>query len=190
MSIVSTGTSYQLTLTSGIWDGINDANVTGNGSGTLTVTSTGIGAFTTAISITDTGSTGGDSVTFNNCGTNSYANSFTVNLSSTAAGAITFNGTSTFSGSSVLSASTTLNIVASSGARISTTAGNLTLSANQQATPTGGNFVGINVNDATIQSATGSVLLEGTGGNNSAVHSTAWRFKQAARCRPPAAAAQ
>src|SRR5262249_11061650 len=51
-------------------------------------------------------------------------------------------------------------------ATVQTSSGNLTLSANQQATPTSGNFVGINVNGATVQSGTGNVLLQGTGGNS------------------------
>jgi Domain of unknown function DUF11/Domain of unknown function (DUF4214) len=50
-------------------------------------------------------------------------------------------------------------------ASITTSAGAITLSANQQATPTSGTFVGIEINHATITSATGAILLQGKGGD-------------------------
>jgi hypothetical protein len=54
VTIVATGTpSYTLTLNSDTWSGTNDANVTGNGTATLTVTAAGIAAFTSKIGITD-----------------------------------------------------------------------------------------------------------------------------------------
>src|SRR5271163_3216056 len=56
VSVISTGAAYSLTLSTGTWSGTNDSDVSGNGLSTLTVTSAGLGAFTTAINITDTGS--------------------------------------------------------------------------------------------------------------------------------------
>jgi len=48
---------------------------------------------------------------------------------------------------------------------LSSISGNLTLQANQQATPTAGDFAGVTVNNATIKSTgTGLVTIQGTGG--------------------------
>jgi len=66
VAIVATSTpSYSLTLTGGTWSGTNSTDVTGNGTSSLTITSAGITAFSTGIDITDSGSTGGDAVAFN-----------------------------------------------------------------------------------------------------------------------------
>jgi hypothetical protein len=173
VALSSAGTSYTLTLSGDNWSGTNDANVTGNGRSTLTVTAAGIAAFTDQISITDSAA-GGDSVTFGTTGsTNSYANNFNINLSNAQAGSITFYGRTSFSGANALTAATTHsigvigNFLLSRGASLSTSSGNLTLSANQQAKPSSGNFTGITVFTASVQSGTGSVLLQGTGGSGS-----------------------
>src|SRR5207302_1926607 len=64
-----------------------------------------------------------------------------------------------------LNASTSDFIVANSLATVSTAGGGITLSANQQPAPTSGlPFIGINVNNATVQSATGAITLGGAGG--------------------------
>ena len=57
-AIVSAGTSYSVTLTGDTWVGTNDANVTGNGTATLTVTTAGIAAFTNQISLADAAAAG------------------------------------------------------------------------------------------------------------------------------------
>src|SRR5262249_60370753 len=62
--------------------------------------------------------------------------------------------------------STGRNIVVNSGTGWTSTAGNLSFSANQQATPTSGNFIGIDVNNATIGSSLGAITLQGRGGND------------------------
>jgi hypothetical protein len=100
--IVSQGSSYALSLSGGTWSGPDSANVTGDGSAALMVTSAGLSTFT-QISIVDTG--GGDRVDFNDCGTNAYITSLAVGLTHSSAG-IYFSGTSTFSGTASLSAST------------------------------------------------------------------------------------
>jgi hypothetical protein len=59
------------------------------------------------------------------------------------------------------------SIVLTPGAGISTTTKDIDLSANQQNSPSAGNFVGIEVNDATITTAgTGNIDLEARGGND------------------------
>jgi hypothetical protein len=161
VAIVSNGTSYTLTLTGDTWSGTNDANVTGNGTATLTVTAAGIAAFTNHVSLVDS-TAGGDGVTFNDSGANSYANNFNINLSNAAAGSISFNGTTSFSGANTLSASTTDFISFNGGATVQTNAGSLTLTATGTVA---GSYVGINVNNATVESTTGGITLSGTGGN-------------------------
>ena len=71
VALVSNGSSYAFTLTGDTWSGSNDANVTGNGTATLTVTSAGIAAFTSKIGITDAAAR--TSVTFNDSGAKTYA---------------------------------------------------------------------------------------------------------------------
>jgi hypothetical protein len=117
----------------------------------------------------DDGSTG-NAVTFNSSGANTYAASFTVTLDDATAGTITFNGNTGFAGSSALSAGTSRNINVASGAVVSVVHGNLTLSANQQVTPTAGAFVGVLVNNGVLQSTgTGVVSVTGRGGNTGAL---------------------
>jgi hypothetical protein len=58
----------------------------------LTITSAGVAAFTGGIAITDTGSTGGDGVTFNTSQAFGYFNSFVITLSNSSATGLTFNG--------------------------------------------------------------------------------------------------
>ena len=151
----------------------------------MTLTSIGIAQYQAgAIDIIDTGS--GDTVTFDDSGANVYSDNFEVTLSDPGAGGITFNGNSSF-GTFSLSATTTDDIVLTSGASLKTSSGNITLSANQQATPTAGNFAGVTVNDATVQATgSGTVTVEGTGGKSTMPRS---RRPAAARSRSWAPAA-
>jgi hypothetical protein len=158
VGITANNSTYAFNLTSGTWSGTNDANVSGNGTATLTVQK----AAFNQVSLTDSGV--GTSVTFNDSGANSYAGSFNIALTNAAAGPVAFNGATSFVGSNALSASTSDFIVANPGASVTANSGGITLSANQQSTPTSGSFVGININNATVQSATGGVVLNGTGG--------------------------
>ncbi|HPM80849.1 MAG TPA: autotransporter-associated beta strand repeat-containing protein, partial [Candidatus Anammoximicrobium sp.] len=115
VALVSNGTSYTLTLNgANTWTGANTANVTGNGTGTLTVTAAGLAAFNT-VNITDSAS--GCAVTFGNSGANAYSDDFNIVLDNSPAGQITFNGASSF-GTSSLSASTMAGLVVSSGATV------------------------------------------------------------------------
>jgi len=131
VSIVSNGTSYTLSLIGGTWTGMNSVNVTGNGTATLNVTTAGLAAFNT-MNLDD--SAAGTAATFANSGANSYSDTFNVTLDDAAAGAINFNGATRFTGGASLSASTSRNIAVNSGATLSVAGGNLSLSANQQAT--------------------------------------------------------
>jgi alpha-tubulin suppressor-like RCC1 family protein len=73
------------------------------------------------------------------------------------------------SGTGVVSITALRNIALAGGSSVIAEDGEINLSANQQATPTSGDFVGIDVDGATIE-ATGSgrVLLNGRGGDDAA----------------------
>jgi hypothetical protein len=140
VGVVANAASYTLTLTGGTWTGSNSFNVTGNGTSTLTVTPFGLLAFTT-VNLTDSGA--GAGVAFADSGANPYGDNFTVTLDSGSAG-VTLTGASAF-GVNALSVTTDRNIAVGGGANVSTTGGNLTFSANQQAPATSGNFRGIHI---------------------------------------------
>ena len=127
VAIASTGTAYTLTLASDTWTGTNGANVSGNGTSTLTVTSAGLAAFTTGITITDTGSAGGDSVTFVDSQASAYFNNFHLTLTNSAATGLAFNGTSAFASTVSLTAAVNGNVTINSGATVNLLSGALTL---------------------------------------------------------------
>jgi hypothetical protein len=162
VSVVATATGHEFTLTNGLWSGTDSANVSGNGGSVLTVSAAGVAQFDT-VHIDDMASNG--SVTFNDSGLSFYGDSFEINLDDATAGTISFSGTTAFTGSASLSALTTRNIVASANSVVRTVDGDITLSANMQATTTAGSFAGITVSDGVVE-ATGSghLALLGTGG--------------------------
>src|SRR5262249_25669380 len=60
------------------------------------------------------------------------------------------------------------NIVLASGSSIATVNGDLSIEANQQAVPTAGDFIGVDVENALIEATgTGQVTVFGTGGDDS-----------------------
>ncbi len=63
------------------------------------------------------------------------------------------------------------NIVMNSGSSITTVDGSIMLRANQGSTPIAGDFAGIELDNADITSTTGDVLLEGRGGDETAIGS-------------------
>ncbi len=76
-------------------------------------------------------------------------------------------------GSGVVNITTPRNILLSNGSRITTTEGNLTLAANQQAVSTAAAFIGIELNGSILTSSTGQIQLMGRGGaidGNSNLH--------------------
>jgi hypothetical protein len=164
LAIVSNGSTYTFSSDQKLTNGgvASNGDFSGFDSRSLTLKASAIARYTTAISIMDSGA--GDTVTFNDSGdTHSYANNFTVTLNSGSNG-ITFDGQSHF-GANNISATTDQDIVLNNDAVLDATSGNITLQANMAGTATG-NFIGINVDGATIQTTTGSIALTGTGGNN------------------------
>jgi hypothetical protein len=166
-------TSNQVFIAAGSADPANQSSAfSGFGTTTLTITGTGAAQYATGISITDAGPRA--TVTFNDSGSNAYANNFSVALSNRAAGAIVFNGTSHF-GAFNLSAATTRDILLDSGASVTSGSGNLTLAANQQANPTSGDFAGVTIDNATLQcSGSGLVTVQGTGGDTGSAEYGVW----------------
>ena len=161
VSIVSAGTSYSLTSSS-TWSGTNSANVTGNGTSTLTVTTAGLAAFN-SVSIGDSGANA--SVNFNNSGANSYSDSISVDLNEPAAGTITFNGATSFVSANSLVANSARHIQVNPAASISVVDGGMSLSANTAGTLAAGTR-GITVDNATLTtSGIGNISLTGHGGN-------------------------
>ncbi len=108
VSIVANASTYTLSLTGGTWSGTDSANVTGNGTATLTVSAAGIAAFTD-VAVTDAGA--GTGVTFNNSGANLYSETFTITLDNGSNG-ISIAGRTRFSGTADLfaTADSSINI--------------------------------------------------------------------------------
>ncbi|MEZ4705582.1 MAG: Ig-like domain-containing protein [Caldilineaceae bacterium] len=110
VTIVSNGANYTFTLGgAATWSGTDSANVTGNGTGVLTV----IADAFTEIAITDSGA--GASVTFGNSAANTFSDSFTIVLDA-GSGAVTIaNSANLVGGSSFAITADTLNINAALG---------------------------------------------------------------------------
>ena len=98
---------------------------------------THVGRYGGGIKIVDSG--GNTSVAFGDSGPNAYANPFTVALSNSSAGSITFGGRSDF-GIFNVSAATANRIAVSNGAVLTTSSGNISLQANQHAPANTGDF--------------------------------------------------
>lgn len=85
------------------------------------------------------------------------------------ADAINVTGLLSTSGAGAIDLVAERNIALASGASITTVDGDLTLSANMGATPSSGNFVGIDINAETVQTTgTGNLSLTGRGGDDAA----------------------
>ena len=95
-------------------------------------------------------------------------------LAVNATGTISFSSATsdlTVSGLGSVSLTTAGDISFAAGSSITTVNGDLTLSANQQAMPTSGNFRGIDVNGASLTTTgAGRILLAGRGGNDAATN--------------------
>ena len=113
------------------------------------------------------GSTGSEfnSVTFAGAVTLASGKNLSANASSTIS---LPNATSnlTTSGAGAISLTSLANISLGSGSSLTSGSGAIALSANQQGTPSSGNFIGINVSGGTITSTSGPVTLSGKGGND------------------------
>jgi hypothetical protein len=158
----ATEDGYEFSLDSGQFIGTDNANVSGNGTNLLTVSSTGIAAFD-SIEVDDFAA--GGNFHFLNSGLNSVTETFDILLDRMDAGEITFSGTTQFVGSASLNAATSKNILVNAGSDVSTIHGDLQLSANQQETYRTDLGKGISIIDSTIE-VLGDADLEihGTGG--------------------------
>ncbi|MFL5331586.1 MAG: beta strand repeat-containing protein, partial [Gemmataceae bacterium] len=141
--------------------GDNGTNITlsGNVSG---ATSNPVGSVSKIVA-QDSGGSTGQTVTF--LGTFSLSGGLSSTGIETAIITATINATST--GSISITAPKTIQMGSSGGASgaLSSVSGNITLSANQQVTPTTGTFYGIDCHHATISSTSGGITLQGRSGN-------------------------
>ncbi len=159
-SASAVGTIHSLT--------INTSTSGSNNSGAVTLNSVGnaAGQFLSSLTInaTNAGSGAAGDVTFTNGITLENDGSFdasgrTISLSTT-------NSDVVISGTGTVTLIATRDITLSSGANIQTVNGDLSLEANQQASPTTGTFVGIRLDNATLQTnGSGNISLLGKGGN-------------------------
>ncbi|MBL7796806.1 MAG: DUF1573 domain-containing protein, partial [Saprospiraceae bacterium] len=132
-----------------------------------------IGAFTANLpSLTVNGGTGDDAVNFN--GGITFATNANLNVDlqdddatpGTDRVEINLNAELLLSGMGTATIKVSRDVLFNSGAKIETEDGNLTVEANQQTTPTAGNFVGVDVNAGFIQIfGTGILSVKGKGGN-------------------------
>lgn len=161
VTVVSAGTSYTFTLSTGYWSGSADGISLGET--VLTITEEGLSAYE-LFHIID-GETGAW-VTFDDSGTNEYTNDFSILLDQ-GAGATTFNGTSNFTGSSSIEVTTDNTIILNNGSALSTVDGDLTLSANIQPVASDFEGNGIAVLGGVVQATgKGQVTLKGKAGNS------------------------
>ncbi|HUG92501.1 MAG TPA: hypothetical protein VML55_16805, partial [Planctomycetaceae bacterium] len=89
----------------------------------------------------------------------------TIVIGNSDSGSISVTAAISHSGDADFLVTTGRNILFQSGSSWTTTDGDLTFSANQQATPAGGTFAGIELHNAHITSANGNVALTGRGGD-------------------------
>ena len=141
----------------------------GDGADTITL-SAALTGLTGAVTINGDG--GNDTVNLNADITFASGNSLNVDLTNDAAGGdvdqinVGANANLVLSGSGAATLKASRNIALASGSSVTTVNGNLIVEANQQGTPTVGNFIGINVNNGLIQaSGTGAVTVQGKGGD-------------------------
>jgi uncharacterized delta-60 repeat protein len=167
LSIKATATGYEFALSSGQWRGIDNSRVSGNGTNKLLVSLNGKAAYDSIEIDDDAGNTW---VYFQDSGSNNYTESLVIRLDRIDAGNISFNGRTSFLGTASFSASTTRGIeIVGTTSKLSTTDGNLLLSANRQSQPHPDSFVGIEVREATVEVVgNGNLTLEGSAGGSSA----------------------
>ena len=159
---------YEFTLSQGEWTGDDSARVIGNGTSVLTVTADGRDFFDT-ITYDDFSDNG--SVHFVDSGDNGYTASMIVTLDRDDAGNIGFSGNTNLSGNAALTASTTRQIVVSGEqTSVTTEDGDLSLSANQQATRRTDLTIGVSISDAEIRVfGDGDLVIRGAAGGTSSV---------------------
>ncbi|MCB9940311.1 MAG: autotransporter-associated beta strand repeat-containing protein [Planctomycetaceae bacterium] len=162
ISVATNANSYTFAITGGgVWNGTDSLpNLAGNGTALLTIAKN---VFDT-INLTD--SAANTSVAFADSGVHSYTDHFSIVLDNgTAIPALTFTGVISFEGPNSFSANVDTSISLTPGSTISSEQGAITLIANRQLSATTGTFTGVTVNSATIQSASGNILVQGRGGD-------------------------
>ncbi|MFN8354784.1 MAG: hypothetical protein U0Y10_10070 [Spirosomataceae bacterium] len=134
-----------------------------------------VGAFTANLpSLTINGGTGDDQVNFNGDITFATNANLDVDLqnddASPGVDAITFaiNANIVLQGTGVATLKVSKNVVFNNGSTLGTNNGNLTVEANQQASPTTGNFSGVSMGGSTQLQVLGSgtLTVKGKGGND------------------------
>lgn len=168
-----------MTITSGASETLTFANPTnsltinaGGGNDTVVITSVDA-AFNASLIINGDG--GNDTINLNADITFAAGKNLDVNLTNDAAAgdADTINvGTNAnleLAGTGTATLQASRNILLNSGSSVTTVDGDITLSANQQATSTAGSFAGVQIGSGAVVSATGlgTVTVQGTGGNSS-----------------------
>ncbi len=145
---------------------------------TLTTESTKAGGTGGAVTLNTFSNAGGqlvNNLSIDTNGTTTTAGDITQNGTVTLAGSATYDGRTIslpntqsdliVSGSNTISLTATKNVSLGAGASLQSVNGNITVSANQQATATTGDFTGILLTAASIAaSGTGSISLTGKGG--------------------------
>ncbi len=134
-----------------------------------------IGGFTAAMpSLTINGGVGDDHVNFNGDITFAANANLDVDLQNDdplpGIDQVTFanNTDLTLSGTGSATVKVSRNVIFNSGGTIEIMEGDLIIEANQQPTPTEGDFMGISLQNATLNSNTGNIILRGRGGNQNA----------------------
>ncbi len=173
----SMGSSYVFTLGGGSYtftnNGASASYLSGFGTNTLTVNSSGVAKYTN-IKVTDSGASS-SSVSLLNSGTNSYAATLGVTLANNNSGSAVQIAQSNFSGSAGLSVGAAGGIYVSGA--ITSTSGEITLSGGDLGTLTGG--IGLNI-QAPITTTTGEIDLYGTGGTSTSQNDTGVQMIQGA----------
>ena len=171
ITVTDSGTAGQSTISSTASESVTFAHPTtsltisaGTGNDTVNINGSGSG-FVAAIVIN--GDTGFDTINLNsNLSLGDATPGNTGNLTVTAE-AIHVTADIATSGTGAISLIASRNVSLSSGSSLTTVDGEMLVQANQQLMPTAGNFVGVDLNNAVIQSTgTGTVTVEGRGGED------------------------
>lgn len=154
--------------------GLSDAELDRITAGTVQIGNSDSGRIDVSAAITHANhlslSTGAG-LTINNSITMAPNKNLTINASGTTNGTInlaTGNSDLTATGTGAISLTTVRDILLAVGSSILTVDGDLTLSANRQVTPTSGDFRGIWTRGQILVNGSGSLLLEGRGGDSGA----------------------
>ncbi len=149
--------------------------------GLLQIGDANSGAITVSTALTPTTNlslTTGAGISFNQSVTMPLNKSLTANAASPTSGTISLTGATSIlaaSGAGAISLTAARSISLSTGSSITTVDGSLTLSANQQPTPSTGSFQGISLAGGVVQvTGGGNLTLVGKGGDGAASQYGVW----------------